>query len=102
MVVEHMGTEDRAAAVTETPCRLLIADDQPHILEALRLLLNPEGYVLEMVRTPALVLQAVAHESFDGLLIDLNYTRDTTSGQEGLELVSRVIGIECELANVML
>ena len=54
---------------------MLIADDQPHILEALRLLLNPEGYALEMVRTPALVLEALAHDSFDGLLIDLNYTR---------------------------
>jgi CheY-like chemotaxis protein len=90
MVVEHMGTEDRAAAVTEAPCRLLIADDQPHILEALRLLLKPEGYQLEMVRTPALALEALAHESFDGVLIDLNYTRDTTSGQEGLDLVARV------------
>src|SRR5258707_6777714 len=102
MVVEHMGTEDRAAAVTETPCRVLIADDQPHILEALRLLLRPEGYQLEMVRTPALALEALAHESFDGVLIDLNYTRDTTSGQEGLDLVARVKEMDAQLPVVVM
>jgi DNA-binding NtrC family response regulator len=102
MVVEHMGTEDRAAAVTETPCRLLIADDQPHILEALRLLLKPEGYQLEMVRTPALALEALAHEGFDGVLIDLNYTRDTTSGQEGLDLVARVKEMDAQLPVVVM
>ena len=52
MAVELMGTDDKATAAKEAPCRLLIADDQPHILEALRLLLKPEGYELEMkVRT---------------------------------------------------
>src|SRR6266702_1034966 len=102
MVVEHMGTEDKAAAVTEAPCRLLIADDQPHILEALRLLLKPEGYQLEMVRTPALALEALAHESFDGVLIDLNYTRDTTSGQEGLDLVARVKEMDTQLPVVVM
>ena len=69
--------------------KLLVADDQPHILEALRLLLKPEGYQLEMVRMPALVLEALAHDSFDGVLIDLNYTRDTTSGKEGMDLVRK-------------
>lgn len=78
----------RATDMAESPCRLLIADDQTHILEALRLLLLPEGYRLEMVRTPVLALDALMSEEFDGALIDLNYTRDTTSGQEGLELVA--------------
>ena len=86
----------------EPPCRILIADDQPHILEALHLLLKPEGYRLEMVRTPALVLDALAHESFDGVLIDLNYTRDTTSGQEGLDLVARVKEIDGQLPIVVM
>jgi DNA-binding NtrC family response regulator len=72
------------------PCRLLIADDQPHILEALELLLRPEGYRLELVRTPALALDALVHEEFDGVLMDLNYTRDTTSGDEGLGLLSAI------------
>jgi len=86
----------------ETPCRLLIADDQPHILEALELLLKPEGYSLEIVRTPALVIEALAHESFDGLLIDLNYSRDTTSGQEGLDLISRVKEIDSQIPVVVM
>ena len=82
MLVEPKAT-GRQSSQRRAPCRLLIADDQPHILEALRLLLKPEGYPLEMVRMPALVFEALAHESFDGVLIDLNYTRDTTSGRKG-------------------
>ena len=102
MQAAHLGVMESNTRVEEMPCRLLIADDQPHILEALRLLLHPEGYLLEMVRTPALVLNALAHESFDGVLIDLNYTRDTTSGQEGLELVSRVKEIDPQLPIVVM
>jgi DNA-binding NtrC family response regulator len=70
--------------------RLLIADDQPFILEALSLLLRPEGYEVESVRSPAMVLDCLAHHEYDALLIDLNYTRDTTSGIEGLHLLDRV------------
>ena len=102
MVVEGTGNETRSVAGVEAPCRLLVADDQPHILETLRLLLKPEGYELEMVRTPALVLEALAHDSFDGVLVDLNYTRDTTSGQEGLELVARVKEIDAQLPVVVM
>src|ERR1700755_2875576 len=102
MLAEKIGNDALAAADAEAPCKLLIADDQPHILEALRLLLKPEGYQLEMVRTPALVLDALAHESFDGVLIDLNYTRDTTSGLEGLDLVARVKEIDAQLPVVVM
>ncbi len=102
MLVERTENDARTAGDTESPYRLLVADDQPHILEALRLLLKPEGYQLEMVRMPALVLEALAHESFDGVLIDLNYTRDTTSGQEGLDLVSRVKEIDAQLPVVVM
>ncbi|MCU1323952.1 MAG: two component, sigma54 specific, transcriptional regulator, Fis family [Acidobacteriaceae bacterium] len=102
MQAERITITKPALKVEELPCRLLVADDQPHILEALRLLLDPEGYTLEMVRTPALVLNALAHESFDGLLIDLNYTRDTTSGQEGLELVSSVKEIDSQLPIIVM
>lgn len=102
MLVERTDKEASAAGGAESPCRLLIADDQPHILEALRLLLKPEGYELEMVRMPALVLEALAHESFDGVLIDLNYTRDTTSGQEGLDLVTRVKEMDAQLPVVVM
>lgn len=102
MLVERTGQDEHTIKTAEPPCKLLIADDQSHILEALRLLLKPEGYQLEMVRTPALVLEALAHESFDGVLIDLNYTRDTTSGQEGLDLVTRVKELDAELPVVVM
>ncbi len=102
MLAERIGKDALVTEQAESSCRLLIADDQPHILEALRLLLKPEGYQLEMVRTPALVLDALAHESFDGVLIDLNYTRDTTSGQEGLDLVARVKEIDAQLPVVVM
>jgi DNA-binding NtrC family response regulator len=101
-----MVSEDRLndplSANQESECRLLIADDQPHILEALRLLLKPEGYQLEMVRTPALALVALTHGNFDGVLIDLNYTRDTTSGLEGLDLVTRVKEMDSQLPVVVM
>ena len=70
--------------------RLLIADDQRDVLEALRLLLKPEGFVIEAVTSPSGVLDALQSREFDAVLIDLNYTRDTTSGQEGLDLLSRI------------
>src|SRR6202044_3191389 len=54
------------------------------------LLLVPEGYRLKLVRSPSLALEALTHEEFDGVLIDLNYTRDTTSGDEGLDLLSAI------------
>jgi DNA-binding NtrC family response regulator len=102
MLAEWIGKDALNKEQTESSCRLLVADDQPHILEALRLLLKPEGYQLEMVRTPALLLDALSHESFDGVLIDLNYTRDTTSGQEGLDLVARVKEIDAQLPVVVM
>jgi DNA-binding NtrC family response regulator len=102
MQTEHGVLTQRSTEAHTTPCRLLIADDQPHILEALELLLRPEGYALEVVRTPSLVLEALASDSFDGLLIDLNYTRDTTSGQEGLDLISRVKEIDSQLPVVVM
>ena len=78
------------SSVSSTPCRLLIADDQPHILEALELLLKPEGLHLLTARSPALVLETLACEQVDGVLIDLNYSRDTTSGREGLDLIGAI------------
>ncbi|HEY4356801.1 MAG TPA: sigma-54 dependent transcriptional regulator [Acidobacteriaceae bacterium] len=102
MVAEQTSTKDPNAKRGDSPCRLLIADDQPHILEALRLLLRPEGYQLEAVRTPAMALEALAHESFDTVLVDLNYTRDTTSGQEGLDLVAQIRDLYAPLPVVVM
>src|ERR1700723_339091 len=78
--------------------RILAADDQPHILEAIQLLLHPQGYRVESAKSPAEVREALASDSvvnsYDALLIDLNYTRDTTSGQEGLDLLSEIVGLD--------
>jgi DNA-binding NtrC family response regulator len=80
-----------ALARTAAAPRILAADDQPHILEAIELLLKPQGYKVDVVRTPELVREVLASEQFDAVLIDLNYTRDTTSGQEGLDLLSEIV-----------
>jgi phosphoserine phosphatase RsbU/P len=77
----------RAAA---KPPRILVADDQPDVLLALRLLLKAEGFEIVAVESPAAVLEAAGRQDFDIVLMDLNYTRDTTSGAEGLELLGRV------------
>jgi DNA-binding NtrC family response regulator len=72
------------------PSRILVADDQPDVLEALRLLLRREGFAVTTTSSPAGVLGALESQDFDALLIDLNYTRDTTSGKEGLELLTQL------------
>ena len=82
--------------------RVLIADDQPDVLEALRLLLKAEGFQLETASSPAGVLAAIEAREFDVALIDLNYARDTTSGEEGLNLLSRIQGIDPTLPVVVM
>jgi DNA-binding NtrC family response regulator len=82
--------------------RLLIADDQSDVLEALRLLLKPEGYTIEAVKSPAAVLKAVEARDYDLALIDLNYARDTTSGQEGLDLLNRLQALDPSLPIVVM
>ena len=73
-----------------TPARILIADDQPDVLEALRLLLKSEGFQIESANSPAGILKALELRDYDVVLMDLNYARDTTSGQEGLDLLARL------------
>jgi sigma-B regulation protein RsbU (phosphoserine phosphatase) len=73
---------------------VLIADDQPHILDALELQLRNNGFSTESVNHPALVLRALETREFDAVLMDLNYTRDTTGGREGLELVSQIRALD--------
>ena len=82
--------------------RILIADDQPDVLEALRLLLKGEGYQTEAVKSPAAVIKAVEHRDFAMVLIDLNYARDTTSGQEGLDLLQRLQAVDPTLPVVVM
>jgi len=73
-----------------TQPRVLIADDQPDILEALRLLLKGHGYVTEAVTSPSALFAAISQNGFDLILMDLNYARDTTSGREGLDLLAQL------------
>jgi DNA-binding NtrC family response regulator len=82
--------------------RVLIADDQPDVLEALRLLLKAEGYQSELVSSPAGVLNTLEAHEFDVVLIDLNYARDTTSGQEGLDLLSRIQALDSTLPVIVM
>jgi DNA-binding NtrC family response regulator len=70
--------------------RVLVADDDADVLEAARLLLRLEGYAIETAGSPGAVLAAVEKGEFDAALIDLNYARDTTSGAEGLELLTQL------------
>lgn len=74
--------------------RILAADDQSHILDAIDILLKPEGYIVDAVRSPELAREAIATSSYDAILIDLNYTRDTTSGHEGLDLLSEIVAVD--------
>jgi DNA-binding NtrC family response regulator len=82
--------------------RILIADDQPDVLEALRLLLKGEGYRIESAGSPAAILEAVDSTELDAVLMDLNYARDTTSGQEGLDLLSQIRGHDPTLPVVVM
>src|SRR5580700_3172451 len=82
--------------------RVLVADDQPHILEAVELLLKPQGIAVDCARSPQLALEALGQTEYDVLLMDLNYTRDTTSGQEGLDLLARVQEMDSRLPVIIM
>lgn len=82
--------------------RILIADDQQDVLEALRLLLKPEGFEIELAQSPAGVLAALEARDFDVVLLDLNYTRDTTSGKEGMDLLSQIQALDATLPAVVM
>ena len=82
--------------------RVLVADDQIDILEALRWLLTGEGYEPVFVSSTDAVLERLQAENFDLLLMDLNYSRDTTSGREGLDLIPKVREIAADLPIVVM
>src|SRR5262249_41327306 len=73
-----------------------------HVVEALQLLLKNEGFVPEAANSPSAVMEAVRDRNFDVLLLDMNYARDTTSGVEGLELLSRVRELDSSLPVVLM
>src|SRR3989442_15875721 len=82
--------------------RVLIADDQPDVREALRLLLKGEGYETQAVSSPADLLTTLETRDFDAVLMDLNYARDTTSGEEGLDLLARIQALDGRLPVVVM
>ncbi len=82
--------------------RILIADDQRDVLEALRILLKSEGYQTEVVTSLARILNALEKKEYALLLMDLNYSRDTTSGQEGLSAIPKIQGLDGTLPIVVM
>jgi DNA-binding NtrC family response regulator len=91
-----MKTSNPAAA------RVLVADDQPDVREALRLLLKNEGYEIQTAASPSEILAALESREFDIVLMDLNYARDTTSGAEGLDLLMRIQTMDSALPVVVM
>src|SRR5436190_11625244 len=84
------------------PARVLVADDQADVLEAVRLLLRRSGLEGDFVTSPTAVLDRLRDQPYELLLLDLNYTRDTTSGGEGLELLQRIRQIDPVLPVVVM
>lgn len=76
------------------PYRVLVADDQSGVLDAIKMLLTSEGFEVDTVRSPAVVFEWITHHEYDVLLFDLNYALDTTSGAEGLELMARIRAVD--------
>lgn len=94
-------TEDLPNRFTGEP-RILIADDQRDVREALRLLFKRQGWDVQTAHSPRIVLELLKLEDFDLILMDLNYARDTTSGIEGLDLLEQVIRIDATLPVVVI
>jgi DNA-binding NtrC family response regulator len=81
---------------------VLVVDDQPDVLEALRLLLKGHGYEIDTAQSPAAALAILERRDFDAMLVDMNYTRDTTSGREGLDLLAELRSLEPDLPVVVM
>ena len=99
---ESFATHRMSHQTDPAPSRVLVADDQPDVLEALRWLLTGEGYEPQFVSSTDGIMERLRAESFDLLLMDLNYSRDTTSGREGLELIPRIRAIDGALPIVVM
>jgi DNA-binding NtrC family response regulator len=90
MSTEVISPKSPVTTRADATPRILIADDQSDVLEALRLLLKPEGYLIDTASSPQHILRALELKDYDVVLMDLNYARDTTSGEEGLDLLQRI------------
>ena len=96
------STPGTAPASGGSPPRVLIADDQTDVVEALYLLLKHAGHQVVSATSPAGILAAVESQDFDAVLMDLNYARDTTSGREGLDLLARLHATDSTLPVVVM
>ncbi len=90
------------AVSRQAESEILIADDQSYVLEALQILLKPEGYRIHTASSPRAVIDAVDAHEFDLVLMDLNYTRDTTSGDEGLDILTGIHGTDSTLPIIVM
>jgi len=88
--------------IAEPRPTILIADDQLDVLEALRLMLKAEGFQIETARSVAAILTMVETRDLDAVIMDLNYTRDTTSGREGLDLIPKIAALEPNLPIIVM
>ena len=82
--------------------KILIVDDEKALVLAIKGVLSKEGYQIETVKSPGAVLKAIESRDFSLVLMDLNYTRDTTSGQEGLDLLQRIQSMDANLPVVVM
>jgi len=96
-----VGDTSTMLTTLETP-RILVADDQRDLVDALRLLLKPEGISVDAVHSPDAALAAVRSNPFDLVLMDLNYTGDTTSGREGIDLLEHLQAFDASLPVVVM
>ena len=82
--------------------RVLVADDQADVLEALRILLKAEGFEIATANSPPRILSSIEQADFDAVLMDLNYARDTTSGGEGMDLLTQIRRLDATPGGVRL
>jgi DNA-binding NtrC family response regulator len=101
-IADRTEQERAAMASAEKTYRILVADDQPAVLDALKLLLRSEGFQVDTVRSPQVALESLGLREYDTVLLDLNYARDTTSGQEGLELLQSIRALDNQLPVIVM
>lgn len=100
--MDALAIRQNHSATGSNTGRVLIADDQPHILIALEILLRGSGFSSKVVTDPGRVLPAMKTEQFDAVVMDLNYTRGTVGGKEGLDLVSQIRSVDTLLPIVVM
>ncbi|HEX9735547.1 MAG TPA: sigma-54 dependent transcriptional regulator [Thermoanaerobaculia bacterium] len=102
MTLPQVMEETAVAPPAVRPGRVLVADDQRDVLESLEFLLKTEGFEVETTTSPRVLLDRLSKQDFDVVLMDLNYARDTTSGQEGLDLLGEIQGLDDALPVVVM